>query len=470
MKLLPPLLAGASALALAACAVGPRYHAPVQAPVQVSDADPALVTPAAAGPTWWRAFGDPELDSLIGRALSANLDVARAVARVAQARALFTDARLDRFPRVTSDATYQRFREQLPSVGVTSGPVTIEQADIGFDAAWEIDLFGRVRHGIESAKADADAAREDVAAVRVTVVAEVARNYLELRGAQARRVVAEANLASARETLRLTAVRSRVGYEDPVDVESARARVSSTEALIPPLLAQEKRAAQRLAVLIGERPGALDAELAATPPEPPAHASQLAVGDVSNLLRRRPDVRAAERRLAAETARTGVATADLFPRVRVTGFVGLLSGDVTSLFSHGSSAWAVAPTVTWPALDLGGARARLRAQEARGDESLAEYRQTVLTAIEDLQDALTTFKQRQAEVASLAGQVQAARRASQLARMRYEAGDIDFLRVLDADRTRLQAEDALTSAQTATNTDVVAVYKALGGGGGPSSS
>ena len=463
MTLRFPLVAAASTLVVAACAVGPTYHAPSEAPVAVADAEPALATAEPGEPAWWRGFGDPELDALIDKALAGNLDVARAVARVAQARALFTDARLDRFPRVTSEATYQASREQLP--GFSSGPVTIEQADIGFDAAWEIDLFGRVRHGIESAKADADAAGEDAASVRVTVVAEVARNYLELRGAQARRAVAEANLVSARETLRLTRVRREVGFQDPVDLESAQARVAATQALVPPLLAQEKRAARRLAVLAGQRPGVLDAELEASLPAQPGRSTPLPVGDVSDLLRRRPDVRAAERRLAAETARTGVATADLFPRVRVTGFVGLLSGDVSALFRSGASAWAVASSVTWPAFDLGGVRARLRAQEARGDESLAAYRQTVLGAIEDLQDALTTYKQRQAEVASLAAQVNASRRAAELARTRFRAGDIDFLRVLDADRVRLQAEDALTAAQTAANTDVVAVYKALGGAG-----
>jgi multidrug efflux system outer membrane protein len=177
-------------------------------------------------------------------------------------------------------------------------------------------------------------------------------------------------------------------------------------------------------------------------------------------------VRAAERRLAAETAQTGVATADLFPRVRVTGFIGLLSGDVSSLFKSGSEAWSVSPTVTWPAFDLGGAQARLRAQKARGDESLAAYQQTALRAIEDLQDAITTYRQRQSQVASLAEQVAAARRASDLARARFKEGDIDFLRVLDADRTRLEAEDSLTQAQTAANTDVVAIYKALGGDAG----
>jgi len=462
MTLIRPLLIAASMLTLAACTVGPTYRTPVEAPVAIADTDPAVITAEPPEPTWWRSFGDAELDALIERAQVANLDVRQAVARVDQARALFDDRKLDQLPRVTSDAGYSRVREQQP--GFTSTPVTVEQADIGFDATWEIDLFGRVRHGVEAARADRDAAREDLADVRISVVAEVARNYLELRGAQARRQVAEANAQTQRETLRLTRVRRGIGYEDPVDVESAQARLSATEASVPPLVTAEKHAAQRLAVLTGQRPGSLDAELAATPGAQPARATQLAMGDVGDLLRHRPDVRAAERRLAAETARTGVATADLFPRVNVTGFVGLLSGDVSTLFKSSSNAWAISPSVTWPAFDLGGAHARLRAQKARGDESLALYQETALKAIEDLQDAVTAYKQRQSEVASLAEQVAAARRASDLARDRFKEGDIDFLRVLDADRTRLQAEDALTQAETSANTDVVAIYKALGGG------
>lgn len=464
MTVVRSLFRAASALALsaslAACVVGPAYHAPVEAPVGVVDADRRIVSAEVPEPTWWRAFQDPELDALIEQAQTANLDVKRAVARVDQARALFADARLDRFPRVATSADYSRGSARAPGLG----RVETQQADIGFDAGWEIDLFGRVRHGIESAKADADAFRADLRDVQVTVAAEVARNYLELRGAQARRAVAEVNASTQRETLRLTSVRRTLGYGDPVDVESARERLAATEALVPPLVTIEKHAAQRLAVLTGRRPGALDAELATSPKAQPGRATRLAVGDVSDLLRNRPDVRAAERRLAAETARTGVATADLFPRVRVAGFVGLLSGDISSLFRGGSGAWSIAPSITWPGFDIAGARARLRGQTARGEESLAVYQQVVLRAIEDLQDALTTYKQRQSELASLAVRVDAGRRAAELARLRYREGDIDFLRVLDAERTRLQAEDALTQAQTSANTDVVAIYKALGGG------
>jgi multidrug efflux system outer membrane protein len=192
----------------------------------------------------------------------------------------------------------------------------------------------------------------------------------------------------------------------------------------------------------------------------------LPIGDAAQFLRRRPDVQAAEWRLRAETARTGVATADLFPRIQVTGFIGLLSGDVSKLFAHGSQAWSVSPQVTWPALDLGGAHARLRAQEARQDEILAAYDQTVLVAVQDLETALNAYRQQQRQIVSLAEQVDASRGAADLARIRYKEGSIDFLVLLDAERTLLSAEDALTAAQTDANTDIVAIYKSLGGGWG----
>jgi multidrug efflux system outer membrane protein len=464
MSLLRTLILSASALVLAACAVGPRYHAPSPAPVALTTLDPHLTAAAQPAPAgWWRAFGDPELDSLVDRALASNLDVRIAVDRVKEARALFRDAELDYLPRVTTDATYVRSKEQAP--GFTTSRIDIKQADIGFDAAWEIDLFGRVRHQVESARADAQAARADLSFAQVTVAAEVARNYLELRGAQTRRAVAEENARTQRDTLRLTEVRYQIGPGDPVDVESARARLNATEAVIPALRTAEAQAAHRLAVLVGQRPGALDAELA-TPPAASARTAgptAIPIGDATDFLRRRPDVQAAERRLAAETARTGVATADLFPRVSVTGFVGFLSGDLSSLFKGGSRAWAVSPTITWPGLDIGGAHARLRAQQARGDESLAQYDQAVLRAIEDLQNALVAYRERQVQVVSLSQQVEASRRAADLAHIRYQEGHIDFLRVLDAERTRLSAEDDLAQAQTAANVDVVSIYKALGG-------
>jgi multidrug efflux system outer membrane protein len=465
------LLAGAiaapagSALAFGPFSVGPHYKPRQPAPAVLLDAPPEAVSTAAEpGAAWWAVYEDPVLDDLLRRAVAGNLDLKIAAARLKEARALFRDRELDYLPRVTSHGAYDRSDQQIPGFG--PGRVAVESAELGFDAAWEIDLFGRVSHGVSAARADAGAADADARAARISVMAEVARSYFELRGAQARLAVARQNLDSQRETVRLTKVRFDVGRGDPVDVQSARARLSATEATIPDLTAQEARARYRLAVLLGLRPGALDETLKPLAAPPPALVRPLPIGDAARFLRRRPDVQAAEWRLRAETERTGVAVADLFPRITVTGFVGLLSGDVSRLFSHGAQAWSVSPQVTWPALDLGGAHARLKAQQARGDEALATYDKTVLQAVEDLENALTAYRQQQLRIVSLSQQVEASRQAADLARVRYKEGSIDFLVLLDAERTQLAAEDALTEAQTGANTDIVALYKALAGGWG----
>jgi multidrug efflux system outer membrane protein len=452
----------ASMLLLSACAVGPDYKTPVQAPVVLQNAPAGAFSAANPEAQWWKAFNDPVLDGLITQALSGNLDLKVAVARVDEARALFKDARLDQIPRVTASGAYQKSDQQQP--GSNGQRVESETYQAGFDAGWEIDLFGRVRRGVESARAEAGAAQADLRDAQVTVAAEVARNYLELRGYQARLAVANRNLDTQRETLRLTQVRYNAGSGSPIDVASAQARLNATEAVIPALVTAEKRANYRLCVLLGQRPGALDAVLVAKDAEVTPLIAALPIGDAADLLRRRPDVQAAERRLAAQTAKVGVATADLFPRVRVTGFVGFLSGSASGFGNSASQAWSVAPVVTWPALDLGGAHQRLKAAEARNDASLAVYDQTVLRALEDLETALVAYRQQQAQLVSLTNQAAASRRAAELARIQYKEGGIDFLVLLDAERTLLAAEDSLTVAETGVNTNVVAIYKALGGG------
>lgn len=453
----------ASMLLLSACAVGPDYKTPVQAPVVLQNAPAGAFSTANPEAQWWKAFNDPVLDGLISQALAGNLDIRVAVARVDEARALFKDARLDQLPRVTADGSYTKSDQQQP--GSNGQRVESETYQAGFDAGWEIDLFGRVRRGVESARAEAGAAQADLRDAQVTIAAEVARNYLELRGAQARLAVANRNLDTQRETLRLTQVRYNAGAGSPIDVASAQARLNATEAAIPSLITAEKRANYRLCVLVGKRPGELDATLTAkTDAEVTPLIAALPIGEASDLLRRRPDVQAAERRLAAQTAKVGVATADLFPRVRVSGFIGFLSGSASGFGNAASQAWSVAPSVSWPALDLGGAHQRLKAAEARNDASLAVYDQTVLRALEDLETALVAYRQQQAQLVSLTNQAAASRRAAELARIQYKEGGIDFLVLLDAERTLLAAEDSLTVAETGVNTNVVAIYKALGGG------
>jgi multidrug efflux system outer membrane protein len=455
------LIAGVS-LTAAACAVGPNYKAPATPPAAFQNADPAVFTAANPEAEWWKAFGDPVLDQLVGQAFSANLDLKIAVARVGEARALFTEQKLDLLPHVTADGTYVKSDQQQP--GSNGQRVESSTYQAGFDAGWEIDLFGRVRRGVEAASADAGAAQAELRDAQVTVAAEVARNYLELRGAQARLKVANRNLDTQRETVRLTKVRFDAGAGSPIDVASAQARLNATEAAIPVLITAEKRANYRLAVLTGQRPGALDALLAPRETDTRPLITALPIGEAGDLLRRRPDVQAAERRLASQTAQVGVATADLFPRVSVIGFVGFLSGTSTGFGNAASKAWSVAPSVSWPALDLGSAHARLRAARFRDDAALANYDQTVLRALEDLENALVSYRQQQSQLVSLTNQVAASRRAAELARIQYKEGGIDFLVLLDAERTLLAAEDALSVSETGVNTDVVAIYKALGGG------
>ncbi len=450
--------AASLAAALAACAVGPTYHRPETAPVEPRNVD-VRFTAAAPAAAWWQQFGDPVLADLEARALADNLDLHVAVARVQAARAVFNEAQYDFAPHVQMDGSYARSKEQQP--GFTTGRVDIDSSSIGFDATWEIDLFGRVRHETAAAHAVVGAEQASLADAQVSVAAEVARNYFELRGAQRQIAVARENLENEREALRLTQVRYEAGRVTELDTDSAQARLKATESTLPLLEAAEKRYGYRLAVLLGVRPGALDAQLTAVPVQ--VMTAPLPIGDVSALLRTRPDVRIAERNLAASTERVGVATADLFPRVSFSGFVGFLSGDTSQLGKAASRAWLVNPAVSWPALDFGTVHARLRGAKAEADGALANYQKAVLLALEDFENACVGYGSEETRLTSVLEQAQASRRAAHLAEIQYREGSINFLVLLDAQRTLLQAEDELAQAETAANTGAVAVYKALGG-------
>ena len=455
------ILAPAAALLLAACAVGPDYETPETPPAEfLNDANADLVA-APVEAEWWQQFGDPVLEDLVTQALAGSPDLRIAEARVAEARALFSEQRLDYAPAVTTHAGFSRQDSPVPQAGSVL-PVNYDVYDIGFDAAWEVDVFGRVRRSVEAARADAEAAEADYRAAQVRLAAEVAREYFELRGAQRRLDVARSNLENQREALRLTRVRLELGAGQELDVASATARLAETEALVPPFTVAEKRAAYRLAVLLGERPGALDTAL--VPAEADPRIDEIRIGDAAELLRRRPDVQAAERQLAAQTARVGVATADLFPTLSVTGFVGFVSGTSSNLFDSASEAWFVTPRLDWAAFDIGSARARVRAAEAGTDAALARYEQTVLLALEETENAFVAYAEEQKRLASLVDSAAASRRAADLARIQYQEGAVDFLRLLDAESTVLEAEDAVTAAETSLNTNAVAIYKALGGG------
>jgi outer membrane protein, multidrug efflux system len=444
----------------AACGVRRPYVAPKVEPAVLSHVDTALTVEQPFDPRWWQQFEDPVLDDLVGRALAANHDVRMAVARVDQARAFFDDVALDRFPTAVAGASVDRRDQAIPGFSERPRPITTYRA--GFDAFWEIDVFGRVRSQVQAAKANAESFAADVDDVRVSVAAEVARNYFELRGLQQQLAVAERSLLNQRETLRLTQVRRDAGIGEEQDVASAAARVAAIEASIPPIRSAIAQREHHLAVLIGVRPGALGADL--TPRAYPPLTKALAIGEPGSLLRRRPDVRAAERRLASATGREGVAAAELFPQISISGFLGLLAGRGNSFFNASDSrAWAVTPALSWAAFDLGSARARLRGAEGATRESIAEFEQVVLRAIEETENALVNYRDEQERLVRLADQARESTRAATIARVRYQAGVVDFLALLDAERTQLQAEDAVAQAEAGVFTSVIAVYKALGG-------
>ena len=451
-----PIVLGVVTAMLAACAAGPDYRPPVPQDVTLHNATDEAFASGVPVSLWWSQFDDPVLERLVDDALLANPDLRLAMTRVRAARAVFSERRLDPWPHVGMGATGERTRQPDAAGGGIE-----EVYSLGFDAGWELDLFGRLRRGAEAARADLEAEQAGVRDAQVTVAAEVARNYFLLRGTQKRIEVAERTLRNLDQTQRLTETRQALGAGSALDVQSSRARLKAIEAELPLLRATAAAARYRLAVLQGLQPGALDAVLSPRPA--PAFARALPLGDTRELLRSRPDVRAAERRLASATARVGVATADLFPRISVRGFAGFLSGDFSSLVAGRNEAWSVSPAISWAALDMGSVRAWLRAAEAGADAAAVEYEKAVLSALEDAENALQGYARRQERLRIVVEQAAAAREAERLAQVGYREGGIDFLTLLDAQRTQLAADDALAEAEAAVNVAAVAVYKALGG-------
>jgi outer membrane protein, multidrug efflux system len=459
MSLSRPSILLAVMVGVSGCAVGPHYRAPQPAAVNYHAADPQLVSEASFDPRWWKQFDDPVLDSLVEKSLHANTGIRVARARLAESRALFDERKLDRYPTVPADASYSYAKQQIP--GFVDQPTTVNTFRSGFDASWELDVFGQVRHGVAAARSDNQAFEADLHDVEVSVVAELARNYFELRGAQWRLTVAERSLKNQQDTLRLTRLRRDAGVGEEQDVASAGARVAATDATIPLLELETKRAEYRLAVLTGTRPGDLAADL--SPRNYAPIDKTLPIGNASELLRRRPDVRAAERRLSAATERQGVAVAQLFPQVSVSAFVGFLAGRGSLFFTTKSFASTASPNVTWSAFDLGRARARVRASNAATDEALASYDETVLRALEETENSFSNYHAQQERLVKLNAQAQESKRAADIARLRYREGVIDFLSLLDAERTQLQAEDAVAESERDVYVAVIAIYKALGG-------
>ncbi len=452
-----PLLA--VLLPLGGCSVGPHYKSHQTSAVKFHAEDANLETEAPFDARWWKQFEDPVLGSLVDRTLASNNSIRIARARLSESRSIYDERKLDRYPTVPVQVSYQHSKEQIPGFGDERRRINSFTA--GFDAFWEADLFGRVSRGIAAARAENQAFEADLHDVQVSVVSELARNYFELRGAQWRLAVAQRSLTNQRETLRLTQLRRDAGVGEEQDVASAAARVAVIESTIPSFEFDVSRAEYRLAVLTGARPGELNADL--TPRDYPAIAKALPIGNPGELLQRRPDVRSSERLLAAATERQGLAVAGLFPQVSVSGFLGFVAGRGSLFFTGDSRAWSVSPGLSWSAFDLGRARARVRGSNAAAEGALASYEETVLRALEETESALANYHAQQARLIKLNDQARESKRAADIARLRYREGVVDFLQLLDAERTQLQAEDAVAESEKDVYVAVIALYKALGG-------
>lgn len=455
----------ALAAALSACTVGPDYKKPETAPgPQFANTVLPEFKRDGIEVAWWKQFDDPVLSDLIDRAVSHNRDLKAAEANLRIARALYLEAGLDLLPTITSHANYTAQKRSFDAMNRrTFAPRELELFNVGFDAFWEVDIFGRIRRNVEARDAEVDAAEADLRDLLVSVISEVARNYLELRGLQNQLNVAQRNADNQAATLELTQARLEAGRGTELDTSRAKAQLDSTLATIPPIQTRIRENIHRLGVLIGQLPDSLSSRLSEPAPMPKIPET-IHIGEPADLLRRRPDIRTAERSLAAATARIGVATADLFPRVTFTGTIALESRTLSGLGAAGSEAFFAGPRISWAFLDLGRVRARIKAANANAEASLASYEQTVLTALEETENALVSYNRERARRDLLTSAATASERAHQLAHLRFEDGITDFLTVLDVERRLLQDQEQLAQSQTATATSLIALYKALGGG------
>lgn len=454
----------AVASALSACAVGPNYKRPETPVTQQFNAATADATtykttkdPQAE---FWQQFNDDTLNQLVSDSLTANHDLRIALARLVEARGARRESYFDLAPTVTAAAGHTT---QLVPTVQGGFPFKASYYDAGFDATWELDFFGQVRRGVEARSAQFQAAEASLRDAQVSVIAEVGRTYFELRGEQTQLAVAERNVANQTDTLKLTQARLDAGRGTELDTTRAQAQLSTTLSTIAPLQASVARSIHRLSVLTGREPDALTSQL--TPVKDlPGLPQIVAINDPASLLRRRPDIRVAERQLAASTALVGVAIGDYFPKVTFNGNFTYAAAAPGNLGTSPSRSYVIGPGISWAALDLGRVQAQVAQAHARNDAALASYEKTVLTALEETENALVTHARARDSLTHVAAAAEASATAARLARTRYEGGYVDFLEVLDAERTQLEAEDRLAQSRTETATSLIAVYKAMGGG------
>jgi outer membrane protein, multidrug efflux system len=457
----PALLA---ALALAGCTtVGPDYRPPqIAIPAQWTAAADTISPDAAVLAEWWRQFADPVLDSLVADALAANLDLVTAQAQLREARARRGLAGAQLGPSVSVAASGSRSRSSAES----GTGATRELYSTGFDASWEPDIFGSLRRGVAAAEADLGASTEVLRDTRVSLVAEVVLNYVDLRTAESRLAIAEASLAARSETYDLVRWRLQAGLVSELDVAQARTELESTRASLPPLRTAVAGARNRLAVLLGRAPGEVQARLVTTAAVPLA-GRVAAAGIPADTLRQRPDVRAAERRLAAQTARLGEAEAARYPRFNLSGSLGLEALTLSALGSSGTGTHSLLGAITAPIFEFGRIGANIEIQDALLEQAVVTYRAAVLTALEEVENALVAVANASERRARLTLATDAARETLQIAEQRYASGLADFLSVLDSQRTLLTLEDQLASSTGELASAQIQLYKALGGGWSP---
>lgn len=453
------------------CAVGPNYHQPEsKAPAQWSESLAGGETNSISTPAdWWKTFRDPELDALIDRAVQSNLDLQIAQARVREARAQYGIAAADLWPTVDGSASYARDLESkhqpvLGSIPIPSSvPFENNVYQAGFDSSWEIDVFGGKRRAKQAARAELSATEFGRRDVLVTLLGDVARNYVDLRGYQQQLAIANENIAVQEKGLAITRDRFAKGLSSDLDVQQASTVLATTRAELPTLESSIQTSMHRLEVLLGQQPGTLLAELNESAPIP-AQPPIVPVGLPSELLLRRPDVRQAERQLAAATANIGVAKADLFPKFYLTGAAGFESISASDWFTGGSKFWSAGPTMQWRIFDAGRIRSNIKVQNARQEEALDTYEKTVLTAFEEVENGLVLYAKEQVRRRSLQDAVVSSQKSLDTANKLYASGLTDFLHVLDSERSLYQAQDALVQSDRTISANLISLYKSLGGG------
>jgi outer membrane protein, multidrug efflux system len=480
--------ATAVALAVASCTVGPNYETPkVDVPAAYANAPEGIQNTTADLSAWWRGFEDPVLDRLVAEGLTQNLDVMTAVSRIAQAREQEIIQGAARLPTASATAAAVRVHSDsnpfgqlfggggnmssssgsgpsgAPAGSSSAGSTNLKLYSVGFDATWEIDLFGGVARNVEAAHDKEEAALWALRDVEVTLTAEIARNYFALREAEARIAILNAELERQRNTLSVVSAKAMTGFVTYLDVHQQTAQQAETEAQIPLLEAQLRANINALGVLLGRTPESVTAELVGAGPTPSAPAA-LPIGLPSDLLRRRPDIREAERNLAAATAQVGAAIAQLYPKFDLLGFASFAGMSLNSLLSTKNFSDAAIGYISWPIFTAGRLQANVRVNQDQENQAYFAYRSSVLKGLQDAEDALARYDADRRRLASLQREITAATSAVTIAQQQYMVGLTDYLNVLSTQMTLLRAQDEAAQSQSAVVTDLVSLYKALGGG------